>query len=261
MKTFVPKRRLHVLGLLLTLLVFGAANTQAQQMLEVPTTQGQPPVHYRARPTPRFTPWSSNQTKTLPSVATPAPAQREPEAAPTPQAYQPQPYQPAPYQPPPRPPAPQPQPVLPAVFRGCWEGTVSRLDRIDRLPGGARTGPWIPKTYRLCYRRLGDGPFELTFADAGIEDSGKITNSEGQLRLLSTDGHTYATMSAFLHFDEYRTHMSYFGSSTFPVDETTRLQCDIEPDGMHVWGSVYGQRDGSPWFRAWWHTLFIHVPS
>jgi hypothetical protein len=147
------------------------------------------------------------------------------------------------------------------MFRGCWEGTVSRLDRIDRLPGGARIGPWTPKTYRLCYRRLGDGPFELTFTDAGIADSGKITNSQGRMRLVSTDGHTYATMSAFLHFDEYRTHMSYFGGSTFPVDETTRLQCDIEPDGMHVWGSVYGEHDGSPWFRAWWHTLFIHVPS
>ncbi len=259
MKTFVPKRRLHVLGLLIALLVFGEANTQAQQMLEVPATQGQPPVHYRPRLTPRFTPGPSNQTETLPSVATPAPPQAE--TAPTPQAYQPQPYQPAPYQPPPLPPARQAQPVLPAVFRGCWEGTVSRLDRIDRLPGGARIGPWTPKTYRLCYRRLGDGPFEPTFTDAGIADSGKITNSQGRMRLLSTDGHTYATMSAFLHFDEYRTHMSYFGSSTFPVDETTRLQCDIEPDGMHVWGSVYGQHDGSPWFRAWWHTLFIHVPS
>src|SRR6266852_3938046 len=249
MKTFVPKRRLHVLGLLIALLVFGEADTQAQQMLEVPATQGQPPVHYRPRLTPRFTPGPSNQTETLPSVATPAPPQAE--TAPTPQAYQPQPL----------PPARQAQPVLPAVFRGCWEGTVSRLDRIDRLPGGARIGPWTPKTYRLCYRRLGDGPFELTFTDAGIADSGKITNSQGRMRLVSTDGHTYATMSAFLHFDEYRTHMSYFGSSTFPVDETTRLQCDIEPDGMHVWGSVYGQHDGSPWFRAWWHTLFIHVPS
>ena len=259
MKTFVPKRRVHVLGLLLTLLVFGATGTHAQDTLEVPARQGRPPIHYRPRPAPRFTPGPSNQTETLPLVATTAPPQTE--SAPTPQAYQPQPYQPAPYQPPPVPPAPQPQPVLPAVFRGCWEGTVSSLDRIDRLPGGARTGPWIPKTYRLCYRRLGDGPFELTFTDAGIADSGNITNSEGQMRLLSTDGHTYATMSAFLHFDEYRTHMSYFGSSTFPVDETARLQCDIEPDGMHVWGSVYGQRDGSPWFRAWWHTLFIHVPG
>src|SRR5690348_13305915 len=126
MKTFVPKRRLHVLGLLLTLLVSGAANTLAQQMFEVPATQGQPPVHYRHRATPRFTPGPSNQTETLPSVATPAPPQAE--AAPTPQAYQPQPYQPAPYQPPPNQPLPvlpAPQPVLPAVFRGCWEGTVS----------------------------------------------------------------------------------------------------------------------------------------
>src|SRR4029077_20895800 len=100
MKTFVPKRHLHVLGLLLTLLVFGAANTQAQQTFEVPATQGQPPVHYRPQPTPRFTSGPSNQTETLPSVATPAPAQAEPETAATPQEFQPPPYQPVAYQPP-----------------------------------------------------------------------------------------------------------------------------------------------------------------
>src|SRR5260370_18247238 len=127
MKTFVPKRRLHVLGLLIALLVFGEANTQAQQMLEVPATQGQPPVHYRPRLTPRFTPGPSNQTETLPSVATPAPPQAE--TAPTPQAYQPHPYQPAPYQPPPLPPPPQAPPAPPPSFRAFGEATLRPTDR------------------------------------------------------------------------------------------------------------------------------------
>ena len=32
-------------------------------------------------------------------------------------------------------PAPQPEPVLPAVFRGCWRGVVEEVDRIQWLPG------------------------------------------------------------------------------------------------------------------------------
>jgi hypothetical protein len=79
------------------------------------------------------------------------------------------------------------------------------------------------------------------------------------MQLVSTDGRTYATMRAYLRFHEYRGRTRFFSGNTFPVDETTDLKCDIEPDGMHVWGQVYGSHDGNPWFRARWHTTFIHV--
>jgi len=152
------------------------------------------------------------------------------------------------------------QPVLPAIFRGCWQGDVEFLDSIERLPGAAKIGTWTPKTYRLCYERYGSGPFQLTFTAAGVAQNSKITNTQGAMELLSSDGHTYATMRAQLHFDEYR-NGDYFSGATFAVDETTRLQCDIQPDGMHVIGSVRGTRDGDPWFRAYWHALFIHIPD
>jgi hypothetical protein len=153
----------------------------------------------------------------------------------------------------------QSEPVLPAVFRGCWEGEVSWLDSIERAPGGHQIGTWTPKTYRLCYERTGDGPFEMTFTEAGIAQSRRISNAQGQMQVVSTDGRTYATMRASLHFDETRTHASYFSGDTFPVDESTNLQADIMPDGMHVTGAVAGNRDGVPWFRASWHTIFVHV--
>jgi len=50
----------------------------------------------------------------------------------------------------------------------------------------------------------------------------------------------------------------YFGGNTFPVDELTQLQCDIEGDGMHVRGQVYGQQSGQPWFKASWRATFRH---
>ncbi|HXR25120.1 MAG TPA: hypothetical protein VN742_07145 [Candidatus Binataceae bacterium] len=147
--------------------------------------------------------------------------------------------------------------MLPAIFRGCWQGKVEFLDSIERLPGAPKTGVWTPKTYRLCYQRYGDGPFQLTFSEAGIDRDSRITSPRSSMSLLSTDGRTYATMRALLHFDEYNNR----DGGTFAVDETARLQCDIEPDGMHVIGSVHGTRDGDPWFRAYWHTVFVHVPG
>src|SRR5262249_6500089 len=59
--------------------------------------------------------------------------------------------------------------VLPAVFDGCWQGRVDQLDWIKREPGARKVGFWTPKTYRLCYRRVGTGPFKLTFTETGVE--------------------------------------------------------------------------------------------
>jgi hypothetical protein len=241
----------YLMGLIVALLVWGAPVARAQQTMEIPppSSQTQPPIHYRPKPTPRPKPRTTpppveqyQPEEPTPAPTPPPPIESTPAPTPAPESFQMQ------------------QPVLPAIFRGCWQGNVQFLDSIERLPGAAKIGTWTPKTYRLCYERYGNGPFQLTFTEAGIQRNSKITNAQGAMNLLSTDGHTYATMLAQLHFDEYR-NGDYFSGATFAVDETTRLQCDIEPDGMHVIGSVRGTREGDPWFRAYWHALFVHVPS
>jgi hypothetical protein len=248
MKTIARYAALYVMGLIFALLVWGAPTAHAQQTMEVPPPSSQvpPPIHYRPKPTPRATIAPRieqyDQTEPAPAPSPPPEVESTPEPTPTPQAFQMQ------------------QPVLPAIFRGCWQGEVQFLDSIERLPDAAKIGVWTPKTYRLCYERYGSGPFQLTFTEAGIERSRKITNAQGAMQLLSSDGHTYATMRANLHFDEYR-NGDYFSGATFAVDETTKLQCEIQPDGMHVIGSVHGTRDGDPWFRAYWHVVFVHVPD
>jgi hypothetical protein len=250
MKRIILRYASPLLGLLITLLGFGVRIADAQQTMEVPQPmpQGQPSIHYRPKPTPSIVtpppqvPDQSNQSDVIPSMPTPPAAEPMPEAETQSPSYR------------------MVQPVLPAIFRGCWEGKVEFLDSIERLPGAAKVGIWTPKTYRLCYQRYGDGPFQLTFSEAGIDSNSKIINPLNSLDLISTDGRTYATMRALLHFDEYHT-ADYSPGSTFAVDETARLQCDIQPDGMHVIGSVHGTRDGDPWFRAYWHTLFVHVPG
>ena len=80
-------------------------------------------------------------------------------------------------------------PALPAVFRGCWQGEVSQLDWIRRDPASShKIGFWTPKTYRLCYRRVGDQPFTLTFTETGVAPSEKIIHPYGNVVPITTDG-------------------------------------------------------------------------
>jgi len=249
-------RRAHVLVLMAALIMLPAAGAAAQQF-ELPqqSSQDQPPDYNRLNPAPTPIPRlpSGADVRTLPQLSPQLPPS-QPSSA----------YQPPIYQQPSSPPPPpvhqnQNQPILPAVFRGCWQGRVDYIDALERLPGAVKPGFWTPKTYRLCYRRLGNGPFVLTFTEAGIEQNDRITNAEGRMTLLSTDGRSYASMRSDLDFDEYRTHASYFGSSTFAVHEVADLNCRVEPDGMHVSGVVTGWRNEAPWFRARWHTVFVHI--
>ncbi len=225
----------------MTFLVLTAGGAGAQQTLELPAPQSQSAQPLAPRSRPSAAPaMPRNNVQTIPS-APPAPS------APQPQAEQP----------PPQPPAPnlrQPEPVLPAVFRGCWRGVVDEVDDMEQLPDAMPPGRWMPKTYMLCYRRVGNGPFQPTFTSAGVEGT-RIINTAGRMRVISTDGRSYARLRAYLHFDEFRGH----SNSTFAVDEVTDLQCTIEPDGMHASGVVYGERNAAPWFRARWHTTFFHV--
>ena len=131
------------------------------------------------------------------------------------------------------------------------------------MPGAAKLGTWTPKTYRICYKRYGNGPYQLTFTETGVAPDNRIVSPSGTMRLLSSQGNT-AMMLGSLHFDEYFPAPAGFLRSrepeTFPVDETPKLRCIVAPDGMHVWATVRRQRDGAPWFRAYWHALFYQDP-
>lgn len=242
MKTAKNLRALHLFVLMATVTVLPAVRTAAQQQFDLPQqpSQAQSPSYYRGQSSPAPIPKSGSRVQTLPQVAPQLPSSPPASLLPPPTYGN------------------QNQPVLPAVFRGCWKGTVDYVDSLERLPGGAKLGFWTPKNYRLCYRRIGNGPFVPTLTEAGIEQNDRITNAEGRLTLVSTDGRSYASMRSDLNFDEYRARPSYFGSNTFAVREVADLNCSIERDGMHVSGVVTGWRNEVPWFRARWHAVFVH---
>jgi hypothetical protein len=88
----------------------------------------------------------------------------------------------------------------------------------------------------------------------------QIRNPHGHVYALATDGRAYAKMRAELNFNENNLDPGLRGT-TFDVDETTMLDCRINGDEMSVTASVYGTRDGDPWFKARWHSNFRHVPE
>jgi hypothetical protein len=242
------------IGLVIALMIAipAVASAQDQDQFQLPTQIV--PESPQTEPSP-----PSHNSETIPSN----PVVAQPFSPP------PMPYQ-APQNPPPAeaPPSPmeETQPILPDIFRGCWRGEVDNLDAILPMPGGARLGTWTPKTYRICYQRYGSEPYQLTFNETAVAPDSRIVSPAGTMRLLSSHGST-AMMLGSLHFEEYfPVQASFFGFAnpgpgTFPVDETTKLRCIVAPDGMHVWATVDGNREGVPWFRAYWHALFYPVPA
>jgi hypothetical protein len=241
-----------ICALICGLASIGIQSVCAQSSLEVPgpSNQYQPYVPPQQAPPPviRLAPSGGDSGNTIQLL----PGWNQP-------PQQPQPAPPPPVRPPVNvaPMTAQAAPALPAVFRGCWQGQVSELDWIRSEPGAHKIGFWTPKTYRLCYKQIGNQPFQLTFTETGIEASDKIINPHGRVVPISTDGRAYATMRSRLEFNEYKTHRDAFSfSPTFAVDEVTNLDCRIAGDAMLVNADVYGTRDGDPWFRAHWRAAF-----
>jgi len=272
-------------SLALLVLALILATSAYSQTLEVPQTQSQ-------NPAPNFVPRSSStpaqstgdstlQIEPAPTPLPPAPQAAQPTQPVDPavaaaaaaaaafnalMAAQPTPLgAPPAVAPTPAPISPsfnaaQSEPNLPQVFRGCWQGEVEFVDKLERIPGAHKVGYWTPKTYRLCYKRLGDGPFHLTLSETGVVPNEQILHAHGHVTALATDGRAYAKMRAELHFEEKHIDPGLRGT-TFAVDETTLLDCKINGDAMTVTASVYGTRDGDPWFKARWHADFRHVPE
>jgi hypothetical protein len=224
----------------------GDRSAGAQTTLEVPGPANQNQPYNPPRQPPPSVPYAPDNGDTiqlLPQLSRPAPAQPQPQFVPPPPIVNTAPM------------TAQAAPALPAVFRGCWQGEVVQLDWIRREPGAPKIGFWTPKTYRLCYQRVGDQPFTLTFTEARIEPNEKIINPHGNVVPISTDGREYASMRSRLYFDEYKTRADGL-SPTFAVDENTNLDCRIAGDDMVVSADVFGTRDGEPWFRAHWRANF-----
>jgi hypothetical protein len=196
-------------------------------------------------------PGLASQLETLPS-------QQIPEAHPSPPPIMRQPAET------PAPPAHLPAPQsntreipLPEVFRGCWSGSVYRVDSMRPLSPDMGRLIWLTKTYTLCYKQAGyNGKWKLTFAESAVADGREVSDQRQSIRVKSVSGPEHAELTAYLHF---RTRgFVGFGGFARPstLDELTHLHCNVQPDRklMTVGAAVFVETNGEPYAEVTWHT-------
>jgi len=151
---------------------------------------------------------------------------------------------------------------LPQVFRGCWVGSVPRIDSTQPLSPERGRLIWLTKTYTVCYKQAGiQGKWQLTFAESAVADGREVSDQRHLIKLKSVSGPNRADLTAYLHF---RTH----GSADFDgvarpstLDELTNLHCNVLPGGdiMTVSAAVFVETDGEPYANVTWHANFFRV--
>jgi hypothetical protein len=150
---------------------------------------------------------------------------------------------------------------LPEVFRGCWSGSVPRVDSIRPLSPDMGRLIWLTKTYTLCYKQAGlNGKWQLTFAESAVADRREVSDQRQLIKVKSVSGPDHAELTAYLHF---RTRgFAGFGGVARPstLDELADLHCDVagQRDLMAVNAAVFVETNGEPYAEVTWHTNFYH---
>lgn len=151
---------------------------------------------------------------------------------------------------------------LPEVFRGCWAGSVPRVDSTQPLSPDTGRLIWLTKTYTLCYKQAGyNGKWQLTFAESAVADRREVSDQRQLIKVKSVNGRDRADLTAFLHF---RTHgFIGFGGIARPstLDELAHLHCNVMTNGdlMAVSAAVFVETNGEPYAEVTWHTNFFRT--
>jgi hypothetical protein len=152
---------------------------------------------------------------------------------------------------------------LPEVFRGCWSGSVERVDSIVPLGSSSRHLIWLTKSYTLCYKQAGySGRWKLTFAEGSVSDRRQVTDQHQLIKVKSVSAADRAELTAYLHFRA--PEITSFGMRTGVIntlDELTHLYCEVMPGGneMEVRASVFVENDDQPNASIMWHTRFVRT--
>ncbi len=154
-------------------------------------------------------------------------------------------------------------PQVPIGFEGCWEGTVSVPDSWQLLEGPS-LGGWISRTFRLCFRRTGNGPFTVTIDTRFASE--RISNYQEQTKVVSTDGRNQALLHSAASMDELGRSLGFFPGRAATITASSDLRCVLvdEDKTMNVETSEVDRCSalpsagcfGQPWVKATWHAQF-----
>jgi hypothetical protein len=162
-------------------------------------------------------------------------------------------------------------PPVPKEFEGCWEGTVSEPDSWQLLEG-PRIAGWIPTTFRLCFRRTGNGPFTITLHDSKLdteyasERGYTISNYDEQTEVVSTDGRNQVLLHSVARVDQRGRILRFIAGPTVTIAKSSDSRCVLVDEGetMNVEssgvdrcsGSPFFGCNGQPWTQSTWHARF-----
>ncbi len=141
-----------------------------------------------------------------------------------------------------------------------------------QLLEGPPLGGWIPKTFSLCFRRMGNGPFTITFHDTKL-DTGyvsergyKVSNYDEQTEVVSTDSRNQVLLHSVARMDQRGKLLGLFPGPTLTIAASSDIRCVLVDQGetMNVElsgvdrcsGSEFWGCNGQPWVQATWHAQF-----
>ena len=153
---------------------------------------------------------------------------------------------------------------LPQLFRGCWRGSVPRIDSLVPIDPASRHTVWLTKSYLLCYKQAGyNGKWELTFAEGSVSDRRQVSDQRQAIKVKSVSGPDRAELTAYLHFRARP--LTMFGmpgnGAANTLDELTHLHCAVTPDqsAMEVRAQVFVENNDRPYANITWHTQFVRT--
>ena len=165
-------------------------------------------------------------------------------------------------------------PQVPKVFEGCWEGTITEPDSWERVQG-PRVAGFIPKTERLCFKKIGEAPFTITFHDTRVDTDYAsqhgypVSNYDEQTDLVSTDGQNEVSLHQVASFDERGKILGLIPTGATRISVTADAHVLLVDSGAAL-SVVASQVDrcsgslgcnGQVWVRATWHGRFSRLPS
>ncbi|MGH7839939.1 MAG: hypothetical protein ACREQT_00260 [Candidatus Binataceae bacterium] len=153
---------------------------------------------------------------------------------------------------------------LPEVFRGCWQGSVPRVDSIVPIDPRAGRTIWLTKSYTLCYKQAGfNGKWLLTYAEGAVANRREVSDQRQAIKVKSVSGADRAEITAYLHFRAPT--MGLFGptGNVNTLDELSHLHCYVMPDQqvMEVRALVFVEQNGRPSVNITWHTRFFRTAA
>ena len=172
-------------------------------------------------------------------------------------------------------------PKVPRAFEGCWEGTVAHLDSW-RIIKGPRLRNWIPKTFRLCFRRSEQGKFAITLyntkldRDFAAKHGFQVADFDSQTELVNSDGERKVQLHTVSRLVGSEDGKKIRGQMPIPGPLTTKglkikSQCLLEHGDTELQceSSMVATCSGAPaigcngdrWMESIWHLRYHRIPS